>query len=62
MVLKKLLDYFFSTWSNIAILRVLSSLKTPLSGREIAKLSGMSAPSALQSLSSLENFNLIISL
>lgn len=60
MVLKKPLDYIFATWSNIAILRVLSSLKTPLSGREIAKLSGMSAPSALQSLSSLENFNLII--
>ncbi|MEJ5262755.1 MAG: nucleotidyltransferase domain-containing protein, partial [Ignavibacterium sp.] len=60
MILKKPLDYVFATWSNIAILRVLSSVKTPLSGREIAKLSGMSAPSALQSLSSLENLNLII--
>ncbi len=60
MILKKPLDYVFAIWSNIAILRVLSNVKTPLSAREIAKLSGMSAPSALQSLSSLENHNLII--
>lgn len=60
MILKNPLDYIFATWSNIAILRVLSDVKTPLSGREIAKLSGMSAPSALESLSSLENLNVII--
>lgn len=60
MILNKPLDYIFATWSNIAVLRVLSNVKTPLSGREIAKLSGMSAPSALESLSSLENLNVII--
>ena len=59
MVIYKILDDVFSTWSNIAVLRVLNKVKIGLSGREIAKQAGMSAPSCLEALSSLENFNIV---
>ncbi|MFA6980238.1 MAG: nucleotidyltransferase domain-containing protein [Ignavibacteriaceae bacterium] len=59
MVINKILDEVFSTWSNIAVLRVLNKVKIGLSGREIAKQAGMSAPSCLEALSSLENFNIV---
>lgn len=59
MIIHKVLDNVFATWSNIAVLRVISKVRIGLSGREIAKQSGMSAPSCLESLSSLENLNIV---
>lgn len=59
MIVHKILDNVFATWSNIAVLRVLDKVKTGLSGREIAKQSNMSAPSSLEALSSLENLNIV---
>ena len=59
MIVHKILDDVFSTWSNIAVLRVLNKVKIGLSGREIAKQAGMSAPSCLEALSSLENLNIV---
>ena len=59
MIVHKILDTVFATWSNIAVLRVLSKVKIGLSGREIAKQANMSAPSSLEALSSLENLNIV---
>lgn len=59
MIVHKILDNVFATWSNIAVLRVLNKVKTGLSGREIAKQANMSAPSSLEALSSLENLNIV---
>ena len=59
MIVYKILDNVFSTWSNIAVLRVLSKVKIGLSGREIAKQANMSAPSSLEALSTLENLNIV---
>jgi len=59
MIIHKILDNVFSTWSNIAVLRVINRVKTGLSGREIAKQANMSAPSSLEALSSLENLNIV---
>jgi predicted nucleotidyltransferase len=59
MIVHKILDNVFATWSNIAVLRVLSKVKTGLSGREIAKQANMSAPSSLEALTSLENLNIV---
>jgi len=59
MIIHKILDNVFATWSNIAVLRVLNKVKTGLSGREIAKQANMSAPSSLEALSSLESLNIV---
>ena len=59
MIIYKVLDNVFSTRSNIAVLRVLKEVKIGLSGREIAKQVGLSAPSALETLSTLENLNIV---
>lgn len=59
MIINKILDEVFSTWSNIAVLRVLKKVKIGLSGREIAKQAGMSPPSCLAALSTLESLNIV---
>ncbi|HCY78072.1 MAG TPA: hypothetical protein DHV28_19370 [Ignavibacteriales bacterium] len=59
MKVHKILDAVFSTRSNIAVLRVISKVNIGLSGREIAKQAGMSAPSSLEALTAMENLNLV---
>jgi predicted nucleotidyltransferase len=59
MIVYKILDYVFATWSNIAVLRVINKIKFGLSGREIAKQAEMSAPSCFEALSALENLNIV---
>lgn len=59
MVINKPLDELFSTWSDIAVMRVLKNYNTGLSGREIARLSGMTAKSAIRTLSRLEDLGVI---
>jgi DNA-binding transcriptional ArsR family regulator len=60
MVLHQVLDHVFSTWSRIAVLRALKDIVHPLSGREVARQSGMSHRSCLQALSALEDLRLIV--
>lgn len=59
MIVHKILDNVFATKSNIAVLRVISKVKIGLSGREIAKQAGVSAPSSLEALTAMENLNLV---
>jgi predicted transcriptional regulator len=49
----------FSSSSIIPILRELNSRKTAVTGREIARLSGMTHRSALKALENLEAINLV---
>ena len=59
MIINKVFDEIFSTWSNVAVLRVLSKYIVGISGREIARLSGMSAKNSLRTLTTLENLGLV---
>ena len=54
-----ILDEVFSTWSHIAVLRVLMDTLRPLSGREIARLSHMNHRSCLQALTRLEHISFV---
>ena len=59
MVINNVLDEVFSTWSNIAVLRALKDFNIGISGREIARLSDMSAKSCLSTLSALESLGIV---
>ena len=54
-----ILDEVFSTWSHIAVLRTLMDATQPMSGREIARLSGMNHRSCLNALTRLENIGFV---
>lgn len=60
MVINKVLDKVFSTWSNVAVLRVLNRHVLGLSGREVSRLSGMSAKNCIITLTGLENLGLAL--
>lgn len=59
MVINRPLDELFSTWSDIAVMRVLKNYSTGLTGREIARLSEMTPKSAIRALSGLEELGVI---
>jgi|YelNatPaOPRAMG01_1025707.scaffolds.fasta_scaffold77154_3 predicted nucleotidyltransferase len=59
MIFNKILNSIFSSSSHIAVLRALQHHNTGISGREIARLSGLSPKSALYALSSLENIKIV---
>lgn len=59
MVINKVLDEVFSTWSNIAVFRVLKKHVIGISGREVARLAGMSPKNCLITLSALENLGMV---
>jgi len=59
MVINKVLDEVFSTWSNVAVMRALKNYAVGVSGREVARVAGMSAKSCLNSLTSLENLGVV---
>jgi predicted nucleotidyltransferase len=59
MVFHRVLDHIFSTWSHIAVLRVLQDAARGLTGREIARLSSMSHRSCLKALTSLEDLHVL---
>ncbi|MDQ7818430.1 MAG: nucleotidyltransferase domain-containing protein [Melioribacteraceae bacterium] len=58
MTIHKYLDHLFSTWSHVAVLRVLNKYVVGLSGREISRLVGMSAKNCLKTLTTLEGLDL----
>jgi len=60
MIIHNVLNQVFSQKSNIAVLRTLNNVKIGLSGREVARQSGISAPACLATLSLLENLNIVI--
>jgi predicted nucleotidyltransferase len=59
MVFHRVLDVVFSTWSHIAVLRVLQDSAVGMTGREIARLAGMNHRSCLKALTTLEGVGLI---
>jgi uncharacterized protein len=58
-MINNILEYVFTSSSIVPILRELNSRKTAVTGREIARLSGMTHRSALKALENLETINLI---
>jgi predicted nucleotidyltransferase len=60
MIFHRVLDQVFSTWSHIAVLRVLQDIARGLTGREIARLSSMSHRACLKALTDLEDLHLIV--
>ncbi|MHB1686112.1 MAG: nucleotidyltransferase domain-containing protein [Ignavibacteriaceae bacterium] len=59
MIFNKTLNSIFSSSSHVAVLRSLQHYKIGITGREIARLSGLSPKSALSALSSLENIKIV---
>jgi predicted nucleotidyltransferase len=59
MVLHRVWDRVFSTWSHVAVVRALQDSAHGSTGREIARLSGMNHRSCLQALTELEELSLI---
>jgi len=59
MIVHKLLNEIFSTYSNIAVLRAMQDNRQGLSGREISKKAELSAPSCIQALNKLERLKLV---
>ena len=59
MVLHNTFNEIFSSQSNIAVIREISKVQTGLSGREIAKLVGISPPTCLSILTQLENLSIV---
>jgi len=59
MVFHRVLDIVFSTWSHIAVLRVLQDTAVGMTGREIARLAGMNHRSCLKALSTLEGIAVV---
>jgi predicted nucleotidyltransferase len=59
MVFHRVLDVVFSTWSHIAVLRVLQDSAVGMTGREIARLAGMNHRSCLKALTTLEGIAVV---
>jgi predicted nucleotidyltransferase len=60
MVFHRVMDSVFATWSHVAALRTLQDSAQGLSGREIARLSGMNHRSCLKALTTLEELGIVI--
>ncbi|MFH0992120.1 MAG: nucleotidyltransferase domain-containing protein [bacterium] len=59
MIFHKTLDTLLATWSHIAVLRTLQDSVHGLTGREIARQSGMNHRSCLRALTTLEELSLV---
>ena len=59
MVFHRVLDSVFSTWSHVAVLRVLQDSSRGLTGREIARTAGMNHRAGLKALTDLESLSLV---
>jgi predicted nucleotidyltransferase len=59
MVVNRVLDEVFSKWSHLAVLRVLQDSGVGMSGREIARMSGLSPKQSLIALSCLEELGVV---
>lgn len=59
MIIYRVLDEVFRTWSNVAVLRALLDTSTGFTGNEAARVSGMHPNSAIKALTSLEGLGII---
>ncbi len=59
MIFYRVLDQVLSGSSQIAVLRAMQDSKIGLSGREIARLAGISPKTCLQALTNLENLSIV---
>ena len=59
MIFYRVLDQVLSGSSQIAVLRAMQDSKIGLSGREIARIAGISPKACLQALTNLENLSIV---
>ena len=59
MIINRVLDEIFRTWSNVAVIRALLDTNTGFSGNEVARVAGMNPRSAFKALTSLEELGLV---
>ena len=59
MVINRVFDEVFRTWSNVAVLRALIDTNKGFSGNEVARISGMHPRSAFKALTSLEELGIV---
>ena len=59
MVVNRVLDELFRTWSHVAVLRALLDTAQGFTGNEVARVSGMDPTAALKALTRLEELGVI---
>ncbi|MCL4510266.1 MAG: nucleotidyltransferase domain-containing protein [Bacteroidetes bacterium] len=59
MVIHRVFDEVFRSWSHVAVLRTLVDTTTGRTGNEVARISGMQPRSALRALSALEELGIV---
>ncbi|MCL4551823.1 MAG: nucleotidyltransferase domain-containing protein [Bacteroidetes bacterium] len=59
MVINKVLDEVFSRWSNLAVLRALNKRAVGLSGREVARIAGITNKNCFTALADFENLGIV---
>ena len=59
MLLNRVFDEVFRTWSNVAVMRALLDTNTGFSGNEVARVAGMHPRSAFKALTLLENLGIV---
>jgi predicted nucleotidyltransferase len=59
MVVNKVLDEIFSRWSNVAVLRALNKYAVGISGREVARVAGITVKNCFIALNDLEDIGIV---
>ncbi|RJP60065.1 MAG: hypothetical protein C4543_05610 [Ignavibacteriales bacterium] len=59
MIINRVFDEVFRTWSNVAVLRALMDTNTGFSGNEVARTAGMNPRSAFRALTLLEELGIV---
>jgi predicted nucleotidyltransferase len=59
MVVNKVLDEVFTRWSNIAVLRALKKYGVGISGREVARVAGITVKNCFNALTDLEDLGIV---
>jgi predicted nucleotidyltransferase len=59
LIIHRVLDEVFRSWSHVAVLRALLDTTSGCTGSEVARLSGMHPRSALKALTSLEQLGMV---
>lgn len=59
MLVNRVLDEVFSRWSNVAVLRALNKRAVGLSGREVARIAGITNKNCFTALVDFENLGIV---
>lgn len=59
MIINRVLDEIFSRWSNVAVLRALNKYAVGISGREVARVAGISVKNCFTALNDLEDIGIV---